>query len=433
MFLYIKGKKNGRMMLESIENGPLVYLTIEENGQIREKKYAEITEQEQLQDNCDVQATNIVLQVLPPDLYSLVNHSKVDKDIWDRVKLLMQGTEMSYQERECKLYNEFDDFTSVKGDDPIACLNKAMAFMSTVMASRFLSTNNQLRTSSNLRNQATIQDGRGEGYMARQCTRPKRPTNSAWFQEKMLLVQVQESGQTDDLDAYDSDCDDTSLAKAILMANLSSYDSDVPSEKAQPIKPTLYDGIVISKKHDVTYVFDEEDSLILEEASRSKMLPKQNDPISKEKKINISLSNYSELNKLAEDFRKYFVPQKELSAEKAFWLQISNPISEQPVVQTTPVKTEASSELPKVSMVKTSVQKLKNHFTSFDKVMKVRTTPNAIIEGSWGFEETKAVFMKEVIPLIKTLMELFNDFDNGLNLEFNEVKIVFNQIEAAVE
>nr|GFB22920.1 hypothetical protein [Tanacetum cinerariifolium] len=69
-----------------------------------------------------------------------------------------------------------------------------------------------------------------EGHMARQCPQPKRPGNSAWFKEKMLLVQTQESGQTDDLDAYDSDCNDISSAKAILMANLSSYDSDVLSE-----------------------------------------------------------------------------------------------------------------------------------------------------------------------------------------------------------
>ncbi|GJX38074.1 hypothetical protein Tco_0251377 [Tanacetum coccineum] len=225
MFLYIKRKKNGRMMLESIKNGPLVYPTVKENGQVRNKKYVELTEQEKLQDDCDVQATTIVLQSLPPDEYALINHCQLAKDIWERVKLLMKGTELSYQERECKLYNEFDKFTSVKGeslheyylhfaqlindihtlgltmqyldplalvanhqtqsnsaqypqqlsslpqtrlavpsllpgDDPIACLNKAMAFMSTVMASRFPPTNNQLRTSSNPRNQATIQDGR---------------------------------------------------------------------------------------------------------------------------------------------------------------------------------------------------------------------------------------------------------------------------------
>ncbi|GKB52360.1 hypothetical protein Tco_0903113 [Tanacetum coccineum] len=66
-------------------------------------------------------------------------------------------------------------------------------------------------------------------------------------------------------------------------------------------------------------------------------------------------------------------------------------------------------------------------------MVKVRTTPDAITERSWGFEPTKAIFMKEVIPFIKTLRELFNDFDNGLNLELNEVKTIFNQMEAAVE
>ncbi|GKD25207.1 hypothetical protein Tco_1231421 [Tanacetum coccineum] len=75
----------------------------------------------------------------------------------------------------------------------------------------------------------------GEGHMARLFTRSNRPGNSPWFKEKMLLVQTQESGQnvafqTDDLDAYDSDCDDISSAKVVLMANLSSYDSDVLSE-----------------------------------------------------------------------------------------------------------------------------------------------------------------------------------------------------------
>ncbi|GJW21058.1 hypothetical protein Tco_0031680 [Tanacetum coccineum] len=199
MLLYIKGKKNGRMMLESIENGPLVYPKIEENGQIR--------------------------------------------------------------------------------DDPIACLNKAMEFMSAMMALRFPSTNNQLRTSSNPRNQTTIQDGRvtvqqvqrrhgqsfaGKGttgnvtsskgkivagqarvvkcynfqderHMARQCTQPKRPRNSAWFKEKTLLttIPLNAAFQTDDLDAYDSDCDDISSVKAVLMANISSYDSDVLSEESK--------------------------------------------------------------------------------------------------------------------------------------------------------------------------------------------------------
>ncbi|GKA08429.1 hypothetical protein Tco_0687760 [Tanacetum coccineum] len=112
--LFIKGKKHDRMMLDSIDNGPLVYPTIEENGQTRPKKYYELTEAQQLQDDCDVQATNIILHGLPPDLYALVNHQEAAKDIWDRVKMLMKGTELSYQERECRLYNLFDKFAYVQ-------------------------------------------------------------------------------------------------------------------------------------------------------------------------------------------------------------------------------------------------------------------------------------------------------------------------------
>ncbi|GJS73030.1 hypothetical protein Tco_0705871 [Tanacetum coccineum] len=82
------------------------------------------------------------------------------------------------------------------------------------------------------------------------------------------------------------------------------YQNPFYLKKAQKIKPMLYDGSMISRKHDVISVVDEEETLILEEESRSKMLAKQNDPISKEKKINISPINFSELNKLAEDFEK---------------------------------------------------------------------------------------------------------------------------------
>nr|GEX43371.1 hypothetical protein [Tanacetum cinerariifolium]GEX62079.1 hypothetical protein [Tanacetum cinerariifolium] len=69
----------------------------------------------------------------------------------------------------------------------------------------------------------------------------------------------------EDLDAYDSDCDDVSNAKAILMANLSNYGLDVILEKAQQIKSTLYDGSIISSQHVVIPVIDDEETLILEE------------------------------------------------------------------------------------------------------------------------------------------------------------------------
>ncbi|GKB14082.1 retrovirus-related pol polyprotein from transposon TNT 1-94 [Tanacetum coccineum] len=40
----------------------------------------------------------------------------VAKDLWERVQLLMQGTSMTKQERECKLYDAFDKFAHIKGE-----------------------------------------------------------------------------------------------------------------------------------------------------------------------------------------------------------------------------------------------------------------------------------------------------------------------------
>nr|GEV34582.1 hypothetical protein [Tanacetum cinerariifolium] len=101
-----------------------------------------------------------------------------------------------------------------------------------------------------------------KGHMARQCTQPKRPRNAAWYKDKAMLAEAQEDGhvlnekqfvflvdrgildsqavqtvipnnaafQTKDLDTYDSDCDDVSNAKAVLMADISNYGSDIISE-----------------------------------------------------------------------------------------------------------------------------------------------------------------------------------------------------------
>ncbi|GJT86286.1 retrovirus-related pol polyprotein from transposon TNT 1-94 [Tanacetum coccineum] len=216
-----------------------------------------------------------------------------------------------YQQQSSPLDSGLAVPSFLPGDDPVASLNKAMALLTTIITSCFPTTNNQLRTSSNPRNQATIQDGRvtvqqvqgrqgqsfagmrsksnatssvinrnggnnatvqarvvrcyncqGEEHMARQCTQPKRPRNSTWFKEKILLVQAHEAGQildeeqltfladpgvvesqntqttithnvafqTNDLDAFDSDCDEAPCAKVVLMTNLSSYDSAVISE-----------------------------------------------------------------------------------------------------------------------------------------------------------------------------------------------------------
>ncbi|GKD18758.1 uncharacterized mitochondrial protein-like protein [Tanacetum coccineum] len=116
---------------------------------------------------------------------------------------------------------------------------------------------------------------RGKGHMARQCTQPKRPKNANWFKKKILLVHAHESWvvldaeqlaflvdprisegqytqttlpinvafQTDDHDAFDSNCDEAPFARVVLMANLSSYDLDVLLNV--PILDTFQDNIML--------------------------------------------------------------------------------------------------------------------------------------------------------------------------------------------
>nr|GEZ60116.1 hypothetical protein [Tanacetum cinerariifolium] len=70
-----------RMILESVEHGPLIWPTIEEIRVIRTNKYAELFAAEKIQAGCDMKETNIILQGLPSDIYSLVNHYRVAKDL----------------------------------------------------------------------------------------------------------------------------------------------------------------------------------------------------------------------------------------------------------------------------------------------------------------------------------------------------------------
>nr|GEU35845.1 hypothetical protein [Tanacetum cinerariifolium] len=309
-----------------------------------------------------------------------------------------------------------------------------------------------------------------------------RPLSLEWFKDKVLLVQAQANGQVlqeeelelladpgtaetssnqyvitnnaayqaDDLDAYDSDCDELNSAKIALMANLSHYGSDNLAEsleietlkhtlfehlkekesleqkvtllkndfqkeesrnidrelalEKQQLKPKLYDGSVIEKS-DAIVIHDSEETLLLTEESRIKMLKNQNDPKMSEKKLITKIVDYAVLNQLSKDFETRFVPQTELSAEQAFWSH----------------------------MVNSSLKKLKFHLACFDIVVKEKTTATAITEGTWGFEHTKACFRDDIIPFMKALKELFNSFDQFLIDELTKVQNVFKPMEQAVE
>nr|GEW92428.1 hypothetical protein [Tanacetum cinerariifolium] len=324
-------------VFESVEHGPLLWPTIEEEGVTRLKKYSKLSAAEAIQADCDVKATNIILQGLPMEVYALVSTHKVANELWERIQMLMQGTSLTKQERECKLYDEFDKFayrkgetlrdfylrfslilndknmynmkleqlqvntkflntlppkwskfvtgvklvrdlhtTNVnqlhaylgqheyhanevrlmheetsdplalidyapivqhsseysppetglvvlvfqKGDDPIDAINHMMSFLTAVITSRYPTTNNQLRTSSNPRQQATINNGK----VTIQPIQGRSRNDRVIKQSKCVTTNA--AYQADDLDAYDSDCNELNSAKIALMANLSHYGSD---------------------------------------------------------------------------------------------------------------------------------------------------------------------------------------------------------------
>ncbi|GJX60060.1 copia protein [Tanacetum coccineum] len=503
MKLYTMNRQHGRMILESV--GPLIWPSIEENGVTRPKKYSELSVTEAIQVDCDIKATNIILQGLPPEVYALVSNHKVAKELWERIQLLMQGTSLTKQERECKLYDEFDKFAYKKGEtlhvklvwdlhttnidqlhaylgqhefhanearlmhernsDPLALEhveailgNKGLLFVTTAKG-KAICPNSAL----NLRGNGMIHD-------------PGIPKGQA----TQTVITYNASYQADNLDAYDFDYDELNTAKVALMANLSHYGSDalagvhnhdnvnnnminqvvqvMPSSEqlnvvnhseteitsdsniilyshkdnvsdscAQTIeidhlKQTLLehlkvkeslmqtvtllknnfkkeksrnidreialekrikriDNIVFKRDqsaqtvhmltkpqffydHTTKQALDSEETLMLAEESLSKMLLKQKDPIMLEKKVNTTPNSVNS-------------PESTLSSR--------------------PTKVEVLKELPKVSMVNTSLKKLKHHLAGFNVVVKERTTTTTINEGSWGLRDEAASFQVDIL------------------------------------
>ncbi|GJS82173.1 hypothetical protein Tco_0748714 [Tanacetum coccineum] len=209
------------------------------------------------------------------------------------------------------------------------------------------------------------------------------------------------------------------------------YQNPYYLKKAKQLEPKQYDGNVMQNTYTIE-IPNSKETLLLAEESRSKMILKQQDPMVIEKKVNTKPIDYVALNKLSQDFDKRFVPKTNLSTEQAFWNQNSiNSTNPSPFC--TPYIVEVLKELPKESLVNTSLKKLKYHLADFDKVVKERTTATAITESTWGFEHTKSCFRDEIIPFAKALKEIFNKFDQDLLDELTEVQIVFLQMEQAIE
>nr|GEY60906.1 hypothetical protein [Tanacetum cinerariifolium] len=289
--------------------------------------------------------------------------------------------------------------------------------------------------------------------------------DDAWFKDKVLLVQAQANGQilhekelafladlgiaegqatqtvitnnaaykADDLNAYDSNCDELNTAKVALMANLSHYGLDVLTEVHNPnnidsnmlnqsvqAMPSSEQSSVNAKidllKQTLSEQLQEKESLM------KKVIVLKND-FKKEESRNIdreiSLENkikhldnivykrdqsaqtihvltkpkffYDHTTKQALDFQNSFYLKKAQQLEAKLYdgnvikntYAITIPDSEEtlmlaekshPSPSCTPTRVEVLKELPKVSMVNTSLKKLKHHLAGFDVVIKERTT-----------------------------------------------------------
>nr|GFB02196.1 hypothetical protein [Tanacetum cinerariifolium] len=195
-------------------------------------------------------------------------------------------------------------------------------------------TNNQLRTSSNTRNQATVQDGRVvvQNVQRRpnrgQGMNPRGGQDNAFDDDvdeqpvQDLALNVDNVFQADDCDAFDSDVDEAPTAQTMLwpichpqILVAIGYKNPLCLTRAKQVQHALYNGHeIIKDNYKPTIVHDTKDTLEIAEITRKKMNDKMNDPECVTRNVKISPHDYSK-----ENFLATFTPQKQLTPEQIFW------------------------------------------------------------------------------------------------------------------
>ncbi|GJU27372.1 retrovirus-related pol polyprotein from transposon TNT 1-94, partial [Tanacetum coccineum] len=118
---YIRGKPNGKLIWNSIQNGPTPHPMVTDPPPTdstimpapRKKLDSEFNEEENKLEMADTQAEIILSQGLPRHIFNILNQTSTAKEIWDNVEMLMQGSGRTLQQRKEDLFDEYERFRAI--------------------------------------------------------------------------------------------------------------------------------------------------------------------------------------------------------------------------------------------------------------------------------------------------------------------------------
>ncbi|GKA45978.1 hypothetical protein Tco_0738774 [Tanacetum coccineum] len=111
--------KEGERMWRSIKKGPYVRPMITDPDNTRQqiiKPLSKMTEINKKQYIADVRVMNYLLQAIPNDIYNSVDACKTAKEMWERNKRLMYGSNITNHVRHSWLMDEFEKFAAKEGE-----------------------------------------------------------------------------------------------------------------------------------------------------------------------------------------------------------------------------------------------------------------------------------------------------------------------------
>ncbi|GJY34576.1 retrovirus-related pol polyprotein from transposon TNT 1-94 [Tanacetum coccineum] len=266
MELYMQNIEHGRMIIESVEHGPLIWPTIEENRVTKTKKYAELSAIEKLQADCDMEAIN------PGIAEGLVTQSIITHNA------AYQADDLDAYDSDC------DEISTAK----VVLMANLSSYGSYVLSEVPISDN----TNNDMLNQSVQEMPYSEPSYFVEHSESEIYSDSNIIQYSQYLIESQTTVVQDTKSSTQQD--------ALILFVFEQLSNQVAN--CNKIRPMLYDGNGISKETNVISIADSEETLMLEEESRSKMLLKQNDPMVLEKKVNIKPIDYAKLNRLSKDF-----------------------------------------------------------------------------------------------------------------------------------